>query len=513
MPTDWHFQDAYWLVEYVSLEDREAAAFRQADLQIPFEQHVALTPQNTAGGRNVRQRLGVGGLVRDLIWTLQPEDAETYNAYFYYGKQLRKELDVRGDLPIGNFKQCIVNFQSMTPPDWEYGSGYIIPAFHDEIQDPLAAARMLIRGRERFNLDSPALMRSLIPALNYRSVPYFSRFVYRYTFGFWPSGGLANAMVMAEDEVRGAANWDKLPERELVLTLENDYARVGTWEDDPTQSPIVFEGGDLLVNLDASFNPFTPGYRFFLGGGQRSSSIRSGDGAYVNGYVDLQTVRTLSGYTGTYLRLVANGSASIVSEHGPSTAQKYIWLAVAGAGGGGGSNFGGNAGNAVTIGNAGGTVSGGGAATHVGTVSYGGGGGGRLSAAGVGLGVAMGDTGQWMETLTTPAFVKTLPLTQTGGVQRGGDGYYGGGGGNFGGGGGGSHVSQYVSSVASAVRTPSSSNGAPFVSPPADVAPYAYLIPQRRVQTKTQSYNLYTWVTRYNMLRVTGGRGVIMFSE
>ena len=48
-----HIIDAYWIIEYVSLEDREAAAYR-CDMEIPFEQHEAVTPQQTNGNELVR---------------------------------------------------------------------------------------------------------------------------------------------------------------------------------------------------------------------------------------------------------------------------------------------------------------------------------------------------------------------------------------------------------------------------------------------------------------------------
>jgi len=71
MPTEYHFVDAYWIIEYVSLEDREAAAYRLADMEITIKQHVAMPVITTGGANDVRIRMDQGGLVRDLTWVAQ----------------------------------------------------------------------------------------------------------------------------------------------------------------------------------------------------------------------------------------------------------------------------------------------------------------------------------------------------------------------------------------------------------------------------------------------------------
>ncbi len=170
------------------------------------------------------------------------------------------------------------------------------------------------------------------------------------------------------------------------------------------------------------------------------------------------------------------------------------WVAVAGAGGQGtgvGPLRGGDAGSAVEISWQGGN----GAKTHTATPTLGGGGGGRLSAAGVG-----DPDGQQM--LTTPAFA--LSHTQTGGstaAAAGGDGYYGGGSGTAAGGGGGSYVSRWISAVDSATNP----------SEPATTATVK-LTPLRLVRKPLPSFNVYIWLTTYNMLRISNGRGALMFS-
>jgi hypothetical protein len=125
---------------------------------------------------------------------------------------------------------------------------------------------------------------------------------------------------------------------------------------------------------------------------------------------------------------------------------------------------------------------------------YGGGGGGRLDEAGVGL-----QDGTQMT--TDPAFV--VSHAQTGGTTynfHGGDGYYGGGSGSLAGGGGGSYVSNLINQV-NTYEDPDSS------------AVSITIAPLKRVPTPQPSYNIYSYVTRYNRLRINSGRGVLMFSE
>jgi hypothetical protein len=125
---------------------------------------------------------------------------------------------------------------------------------------------------------------------------------------------------------------------------------------------------------------------------------------------------------------------------------------------------------------------------------YGGGGGGRLDDAGIGLndGTAMP---------TNEIFV--LSHQQTGGFTynfKGGDGYFGGGSGSLCGGGGGSYVNELITQVNTYEN--------PILSPVS-----IELIPQKRVPTVQPSYYIYSWITRYNRLRINSGRGALMFNE
>jgi len=103
---------------------------------------------------------------------------------------------------------------------------------------------------------------------------------------------------------------------------------------------------------------------------------------------------------------------------------------------------------------------------------------------------------------TSANFVQTVNSTggQNAGFSNGGDGYYGGGSGTFGGGGGSSYVSTFMTCVNTFENTrPTNAK--------------LTIVPLKRVLTKPPNYNIYGWITRYNRLRITSGRGALMFNE
>jgi hypothetical protein len=485
MPASWHFRDAYWIVEYVSLEDREAAAFRMADLQIPIEQHVAVPVQRTEGARQIRIPLNQGGLVRDMTWVAQRVEAPTYNAHFLFSRDLSDNAT-----PLAPW------WPDTQVPNWDYGDGYIRPGFSDRRSDPISAATFWTRGVRRFEHEGPSFFRSLIPALGSRRCPLIDRYIYRYDFGLWPTGGLAEALDLSVDEVRGAANWDKLPQKELALTMNLDDCARAAWE--LLSAATRQYDAPIIGYIDADFPSTTEGFQVTLVGARPNNNPNNGFGSYINCKIDYQQIRRLPGFTHLLIRSVGNGSTALVAECIRDLVPVYVWLAVAGAGGYGsddGAGRGGDAANAVEISWQGGN----GSQTHAAVGGLGGGGGGRISTDPPGPGLP--DGGGTFPT-NNPAFVLNAALSNGGSTDpyAGGDGYYGGGSGTVAGGGGGSYVSHWVSDV--------STQGA-FV---ADNA-YGVVIPLKRVPVQQPDFNIHVWLTRYNLLRIVGGRGALMFSD
>jgi hypothetical protein len=473
MPTEWHFTDAYWIVEYVSLEDREAAAFRNADLQIPIEQHVAVPMFPTDGGSRVRIPIKQGGLVRDMMWVAQRTETDDYNAYFLFSRDL-------GPPSLANQG---IWWPDAQLPNWDYGDGFIRPGFSDRRSDPIAAATLLYRGKTRFEMEGPSFFRSLLPALNCRRCPLIDRYIYRYDFGFWPTGGLAETLQYHEDEVRGFANWDKLPARDLLLYMNTEGCKKPTWVSDG-QPAQTFGPGSLTV-LDTAFSPTTQAFAVDLFGADKTAR-----GAYVNCIIPFQELRRIPGYQQTYVRCVPGGSTSIVVQLAGPT---YIWIAVAGAAGADAN--GGAAGSATSIGEQG--VSG----TRTHATAAGGGGGGGFSVVGSHVVGAVGEHDGAQMPTNIPAFV-TL-LQSTGGstnAAAGGDGYHGGGSGTVAGGGGGSYVSTYVTQVETGNKSGSLTDSRAVITPVSAQAP------------TPEKFNIYVWLTTYNLLRISSGRAALMFS-
>jgi hypothetical protein len=486
--TSLRFQDAFWVVEYVSLEDREAAALRSADLQIPIEQHVAVPVTNTNGAPRARIPLAQGGLVRDMTWVAQRVEATDYNAYFLFSRDLADPA-----INVDTSGSFVPWWPNARLPDWDYGDGYIRPGFADRRSDPVTAATLWIRGKRRFELEGPSFFRSLIPALGCRRCPLIDRYIYRYDFGFWPTGGLEEALHLPQDQVRGFANWDRLPQKELELTLSTGSCNGATdWEVDPTQTVRTYPAS-TFIRFDAEFAATTAGFLVELTGG--AAPTGQGLPAFVRGILDFQRLQATPGYAGLYARVLVGGSASVLLK----TSAAYKWLAVAASGGfrgppGSSAVDGGNAGDAVRIGfRAGNTVR-----THETILGRGGGGGGRGSEAGVGL-----PDGEVMS--TNASFVESTTATAGGknNVAWGGDGYYGGGSGPNGGGGGGSYVSSSLSSVYTTELTDPEEEG---------IAATVRVTPLRLKRIPPPVFNIYVWLTTYNILRVVGGRGALLFS-
>jgi len=475
MPPEFHFQDAYWIVEYVSLEDREAAAFRLADMEFPIQQHVAFPPFTTNTAGSVRMNLEAGGLVRDLTWVAQRVEAPNYNAHFLFSRDLAASQAVQSPSDIPWWPNAQI-------PNWDYGDGYIRPAFADRYSDPIVAAKLLYRGRTRFEHEGVSLFRSLIPALNCKRTPLIDRYIYRYDFGFWATGGLAEALEFPEGEIRGCANWDKLPNRELVLTM--NQPGVFVWSPDVTRQPKTY-GNKVVSPVDFAFPNTTMGFRIRLVGAGVG-------GAVLTAVLDYSQVQSIPGFRRMYVRTNPGGSAALVAETGSG----FVWIAVAGAAGQG---QGGAGSSAADIGGQGVTN----LLTHddtnqtdecLNTPVGGGGGGGRYETAGPGMpdGLAM---------TTDRAFA--MSHRQTGGRKyrfNGGDGYYGGGSGAQGGGGGGSFVSCYLTQVGTVAST-------------IDQDSSITLTPAVRTSSTNPNFNILAWITRYNRLRIVDGRGALMFND
>ena len=591
---DWHFTDAYWIFEYISVDDRVAAAFRNADLQLPIEQHIAVPPVSTGGSASIRIPIDQGGLVRDITWVAQRAEATNYNAYFLFSRDLADSNALPPQIPW---------WPDIGIQDWDYDDGYSRPAFCDRLTDPIDHATIWFQGQRRFELDTPSVFRSFIPALNCGRTPMINRFIYRYDFGFWSSGGLAEAWRMAKDEVRGFSNWDKIEKKALELVINRDTCSPN-WAIDTTYSPATYSVAQYASVL-LNFPNATEAFRVEMWGGT-PGTLYGGKGAYIAGILNYQQVVRIPGFVKLYVRLVIGGSAALVAQ----TNTGYVWIAVAGGGGAGADSTykGGDAGSVVETG-----TRGDGVRTHISTttpidpssplypVQYSGSytndlttisiSGAYVNESGIpftffpsegthdlsyvfnvqlidanGATSTLIYTVQWQDTapdteatdvhydiatttnydvvLTTSAtngYITVSPYGTLGGAgggrdgtvyvpgvglsdgaqipstkswvlstnstggktqgYAGGDGYYGGGSGTAGGGGGGSYITSYFTEI-------TTERPASYVQKTTGTV---ILTPLKSVARVNPSFNIYSWLTTYNMLRIVGGRGTLMF--
>jgi len=482
MPEELHFTDAYWIIEYISLEDREAAAFRLADLMYPIETHVALPVAPTNGAARTRVHIEQGGLVRDITWVAQRVEATDYNAYFLFSRDLGVQDAKPSEVPW---------WPNAVFPTWDFGDGYITTGFSNTRSDPLLSATLTLEGKDRFDFVGPSFFRSLLPALNCKKAPLVNRYIYRYDFGLWSTGGIAEAYDRPIDEVRGSANWDKVVTKELeFITADNYYTPTYRETSDvfffkSTKTGFdQFYGNDTLLGR---LNQYVDAYQITLTG---AGGGNFGKGAYVSFILDNQAIQNVPGFKNLFVRSIPDGSISLILQ----TTSGYSYIAVAGSGG---SN-GGDAGTVLSIGSQGGAS---GQESHSINGGGGGGGGGRSYVGvppeereGPGLpdGIAM---------TTEPAFIQSKQ--KTGGATyryQGGDGYYGGGSGSDAGGGGGSYVSAFCRKVDSKKNT---NMGFNFSS---------MIIQSLSLNSHSRpAFNIYAWLTTYNIFRVFGGKGVLLF--
>jgi len=218
--------DAYAMVEYISLEEYEAIAFRTAELTYQVEQHFAIPVQATLGQTEVRVQIPYANPAKEILWVLQRPEATQYNAPFLFTRDLSappSKLNPSPPLPWWPDATLVPSAEN----DWQ-----IVPAFRNAYSEPLAAASLHYNSYERVVMEGASFFRSLIPSQYYVKSATINRYVYAYTFG--------QKNERLEYGPKGTANWDKIPRKELYLTLNrgrgntpppnmNLYIYVTTW--------------------------------------------------------------------------------------------------------------------------------------------------------------------------------------------------------------------------------------------------------------------------------------------
>jgi hypothetical protein len=198
-------QDAYALVEYISLEEAESIAMRTAELTYRIPQHFLVPTVNTNGTQLIRINLPYSNPVKEILWVAQRPEIVNYNAWFLYTRDLQSSSIVNPTL--------IPWWPNAMPIPSQTTNWQSIPAFQWSFSEPIKGATLMYNNIERIVQDTGSTFRSLIPALKYVKSALYDRYIYAYSFTQKVEPNLY--------EVQGFANWDKIPRKELYLTLNN----------------------------------------------------------------------------------------------------------------------------------------------------------------------------------------------------------------------------------------------------------------------------------------------------
>lgn len=209
MPLQYNMGDAYALVEYISLEEYEAMTLRSSELTYHVEQHMIVPVEPSRGNSMVRIGLPYANPVKELLWVAQPPEAEAYNAWFLFTR------DIVGTTPL--------QFQPENPcrkPWWPDAVIYPTrdekwqcrPAFQTAYSEPFDRAMLVYNSYERFSMSGMSYFRALVPSMHYQKSAIHDRYVYAYNFG--------KKIGKHEYHPSGTANWDKLPKKEFYLTMK-----------------------------------------------------------------------------------------------------------------------------------------------------------------------------------------------------------------------------------------------------------------------------------------------------
>ena len=89
----------------------------------------------------------------------------------------------------------------------------IVPGFQTAASDPLDGAILLYNSFDRFVHEGPSYFRAVVPSQYYTKPAIINRYIYAYSFG-----QRKDAYTYGPT---GVANWDKIPRKEIYLTLAN----------------------------------------------------------------------------------------------------------------------------------------------------------------------------------------------------------------------------------------------------------------------------------------------------
>ena len=215
MPLRFSPTAAYVMIEYISLEEQEAIAFRTAELTYQVQQHFAVPVEQTLGQTEFHLDVPYSNPTKELLWVLQRPETANYNAYFLFTRDL---FPTPVSQPLGGppppVNPCTIPWwpNAILLPD-QANNWQIQPGFYNAYSEPLAGAALHYNSYERFVHEGGSFFRSVIPSQYFVKEACIDRYIYAYAFG--------HKNDRLEYEPKGAANWDKIARKELYLTLNN----------------------------------------------------------------------------------------------------------------------------------------------------------------------------------------------------------------------------------------------------------------------------------------------------
>jgi hypothetical protein len=207
--------EAYVMIEYISLEEQEAIAFRTAELTYQVQQHFAIQPEQTLGQTEIHLDIPYSNPTKEILWVLQRPEAEIYNAFFLFTRDLYPtpvSQPAGGPPPLPS--PCTIPWwpNAILLPS-RINNWQIQPGFYNAYSEPLAGAALHYNSYERFVHEGGSFFRSVIPSQYFVKEACIDRYIYAYAFG--------QKNNRLEYEPKGVANWDKIQRKELYLTINN----------------------------------------------------------------------------------------------------------------------------------------------------------------------------------------------------------------------------------------------------------------------------------------------------
>jgi hypothetical protein len=215
MPARFSPVDAYGLIEYVFLEEYEALAFRSSELTYHVEQHVAVPVIQTQGMKEIRVSLPYTNPTKEIIWAFQRPEVTLYNSWFLFTRDLSAPVS-KVPPSDGVENPCLTPWwpdASLVPSQDK--AWCIRPGFQTSYSEPLESATLMYNSYERCVHEGGSFYRGVVPAMFYTKSAAINRYIYAYSFGVRPEGGVFTY------EPAGAANWDKIPRKEIYVRLTN----------------------------------------------------------------------------------------------------------------------------------------------------------------------------------------------------------------------------------------------------------------------------------------------------